>query len=377
MLNIALDVTALRPYPSGVGYYIANLVKALTELQTQENFQLNLYYQPSLKNWLKGNFSAIEQIANYPYLFCLPIPTTISNLLSIFPNPLLGYWETYLKSPDIIHGLDHIVYPCQNSLRVMTIHDLTFIKYPQYSPAIVKTYTARIKRCLAWTDLIITMTENTKRDIIHYLDFPAEKISVIPLASRYSETSYSSNCDFNFPHPYLLFVGTLEPRKNIENIVLAFNHLKKNYSIPHHLVLIGKKGWKYNKILRTISNSPYQNYIHHLDYLADDLVVKFYENTTAFIYPSHYEGFGLPVLEAMTLGTPVITSSTSSLPEVVGDAAVTVNPQDYLELATEIYRVISQPNLQEELRDKGKSRAKLFSWEQTARQTLQAYKSIL
>jgi glycosyltransferase involved in cell wall biosynthesis len=221
------------------------------------------------------------------------------------------------------------------------------------------------------------MTENTKRDIIHYLDFPAEKISVIPLASRYSETSYSSNCDFNFPHPYLLFVGTLEPRKNIENIVLAFNHLKKNYSIPHHLVLIGKKGWKYNKILRTISNSPYQNYIHHLDYLADDLVVKFYENTTAFIYPSHYEGFGLPVLEAMTLGTPVITSCTSSLPEVVGDAAVTVNPQNFLELATEIYRVISQPNLQEELRAKGKSRAKLFSWEQTARQTLQAYKSIL
>jgi hypothetical protein len=157
MLTISLDATALRPNPSGIGYYVYNLIEALYQLQSSENFQLNLFYQPSVKNWLRGNLSASEQLQSYPHTHCLPIPTTLSNLLTKFPNPALAYFEKYLQYPDIVHGTDHIVYPCQKSFKVMTIHDLTFIKYPEYVPLIVKTYTERIKRCLKWTDLIITM----------------------------------------------------------------------------------------------------------------------------------------------------------------------------------------------------------------------------
>ena len=376
MLTISLDATALRPSPSGIGYYVYNLIEALYQLQSSENFQLNLFYQPSVKNWLRGNLSASEQLQNYPYTHCLPIPTTLSNLLTKFPNPALAYFEKYLQYPDIVHGTDHIVYPCQKSFKVMTIHDLTFIKYPEYVPLIVKTYTERIKRCLKWTDLIITMAETTKEDIVHYLQVNPHKIWVIPLASRYSvqENSKIPNTD---EQPYILFVGTFEPRKNIKTLVLAFDYLKKKFDLPHRLVLIGKKGWGYESILKCIENSAYKKDIYHLNYLADELVAQFYQHAEVFVYPSFYEGFGLPVLEAMNLGTPVITSNVSSLPEVVDSAAITINPQDFIELAEAIFKVLSNDNLRKQLILDGRTRAQRFSWEKTAQKTLEAYYSLL
>jgi glycosyltransferase involved in cell wall biosynthesis len=376
MLTISLDATALRPSPSGIGYYVYNLIEALYQLQSSENFQLNLFYQPSVKNWLRGNLSASEQLQNYPYTHCLPIPTTLSNLLTKFPNPTLAYFEKYLQYPDIIHGTDHIVYPCQKSFKVMTIHDLTFIKYPEYVPLIVKTYTERIKRCLKWTDLIITMAETTKEDIVHYLQVNPHKIWVIPLASRYSiqENLKTSPTD---EQPYILFVGTFEPRKNIKTLVLAFDYLKKKFDLPHRLVLIGKKGWGYESILKCIENSAYKKDIYHLNYLADELVAQFYQHAEVFVYPSFYEGFGLPVLEAMNMGTPVITSNVSSLPEVVDSAAITINPQDFIELAEAIFKVLSNDDLRKQLILDGRARAQKFSWEKTAQQTLEAYYSLL
>ena len=376
MLTISLDATALRPNPSGIGYYVYNLIEALYQLQSSENFQLNLFYQPSIKNWLRGNLSASEQLQNYPHTHCLPIPTTLSNLLTKFPNPALAYFEKYLQYPDIIHGTDHIVYPCQKSFKVMTIHDLTFIKYPEYVPLIVKTYTERIKRCLKWTDLIITMAETTKEDIVHYLQVNPHKIWVIPLASRYSiqENLKTSPTD---EQPYILFVGTFEPRKNIKTLVLAFDYLKKKFDLPHRLVLIGKKGWGYESILKCIENSAYKKDIYHLNYLADELVAQFYQHAEVFVYPSFYEGFGLPVLEAMNLGTPVITSNVSSLPEVVDSAAITINPQDFIELAEAIFKVLSNDDLRKQLILDGRTRAQRFSWEKTAKQTLEAYYSLL
>lgn len=379
MLTISLDATALRPNPSGIGYYVYSLIQALSQLQSSENFKLNLFYQPSVKNWLRGNLSPSELFKNYPDVYCLPLPVTLSNLLTKFPNPLISYFEQYLQDPDIVHGTDHIVYPCQKSLKVMTIHDLTFLKYPEYVPLIVKTYTERVKRCLKWTDLIITMAQTTKEDIITYLNVKPEKIWVIPLASRYGSLPRvkSGDLPYNLDKPYLLYVGTLEPRKNIQNLIFAFDYLKKKYDIPHDLVLIGKIGWKYEAIFQAREKSKYKASIYHLNYLSDELVAQFYQNARVFVYPSLYEGFGLPVLEAMTLGTPVVTSNISSLPEVVAAAALTVNPQDVVELAEAIFQVISRADLREKLIAAGQARAKMFSWEKTAKQTLQAYYSLL
>jgi glycosyltransferase involved in cell wall biosynthesis len=384
MLKLLVDATALRSKPSGIGFYVQNLLNQLEKLQAEEKFQLLVSYQPSVKNWLRGNLSMPKQLQSYSNIRCLPIPVTLSSFLAKYPNPLLSYFEKYLDSPDILHGPDHVVYPCSKSLKVMTITDLTFIKYPDYVNSIVKTYTERIKQCLKWTDLIITISESSKQDIIDYLGVKPDKIQVTYLASRYNNQIFTeeqlaqlkAETDYDFSIPYLLFVSTIEPRKNITNLVAAFNYLKTNYKIAHKLVLIGQKGWKYEPIFAEIENSPWREDIYHLDYLSDEKVALFYREADIFVYPSIYEGFGLPVLEAMTLGTPVVTSNTSSLPEVAGNATLMIDPFDVPQIAEAIWQIINNSQLREDLIEKGKQQAQLFSWEKTARDTLKAYQSL-
>ncbi|QLE57811.1 glycosyltransferase family 1 protein [Nostoc sp. TCL26-01] len=386
MLKVVIDATPIDPKPSGVGFYVFNLICALNSLQTAEKFQLGIVYQPGLKNWLKRDFSFPDYLKPYSENYFLPLPVRISDLLlNLQFKPGLSYFEQYLGEPDILHGTNYSVYPCNQSLKVMNIYDLTFVRYPNYINSVVKTYTTKIKRCLQWTDLVLTISESSKRDIVEYLQVEPEKVYVTPLASRYND-DYLFNTDndflekqanYDFSKPYLLFVSTIEPRKNIHGIITAFNWLKEKYKIEHQLVLVGKKGWNYEPIFKAIENSPWKNEIHHLDYLSDELVALFYTKADVFVYPSHYEGFGLPVLEAMTLGVPVVTSNASSIPEVTGDAAILIEPNDYTQLAEAILQVISDSQLRQDLITKGRERAKLFSWERTAKQTLNAYRSLI
>jgi glycosyltransferase involved in cell wall biosynthesis len=163
----------------------------------------------------------------------------------------------------------------------------------------------------------------------------------------------------------------------VVGLIQAFNRLKADLKVEHHLVLIGQPGWQYGPILREIAASPWRNCIHRLGYLSDKMTALFYQHADVFAYPSFYEGFGLPVLEAMTLGCPVVTSNTSSLPEVVGDAALMVNPDDGEDLAAALGRVIGDRPLRQTLIERGRTRAAQFSWERTALETLKAYRSLL
>lgn len=383
MLKIVIDATPITPQLSGVGFYVANLLHYLDCLQLQENFQLEIVYQPRFQKWLKGDLRLPESLQRYSKIRVLPLPVKISNLLlKTHYSPSLAYLKKYYHNPDIVHGTNYSVYPCKNSCKVMTIYDLSFIKYQEYSNAVAKNYFTQIKQCLQWTDLILTISESSKRDIIEYLQVDPKSIYVTPLASRYSglldqpDPELQKLVNYNFNLPYLLFVSTIEPRKNINLLVDAFNLLKQKYKIEHQLVLIGQKGWHYKPIFQKIQKSPWQHQIHHLDYLPDELVALFYTKADVFVYPSHYEGFGLPVLEAMTLGTPVVSANTSSLPEVAGDAAIMINPDDPVSLAEAILQVVSDSCLRHELVRKGKEQARLFSWEKTAKATLQAYRSL-
>lgn len=386
MLQVVIDATPVAPKPSGVGFYVANLISALQRLQAQDDFQLGIAFQPGLKKWLRGDWSFPDCLQKHPNLRLFPMPVRVSNLLiSRQINPLTSYFEKFFGYPNIVHGTNYSVYPCHKSRKVMNLYDLTFIKYPQYTNAIVETYTAKVKQCLEWTDLVLTISESSKQDIIKYLQVDEKKVVVTPLASRY-HTDYfsdvrveelSKQTSYDFSVPYLLFVSTIEPRKNIKAIISAFNYLKEKHKIPHNLVMIGRKGWHYEPIFAAIEKSPWKSNIYHLDYLSDVMVALFYAKADVFVYPSHYEGFGLPVLEAMTLGTPVVTSNNSSLPEVAGDAALLINPDEPMQLAEAILKLISDSGLRQAFIDKGKERAKTFSWERTAIETLKAYKSII
>ncbi|MBL1210034.1 glycosyltransferase family 1 protein [Geminocystis sp. GBBB08] len=385
MVKVLVDCSSIRDLPSGVAFYTYNLIKALKAQENNTSHSIGVYRQPSLKHWLTNNRTIPDILTDISPLEFLPLPVSVSNLLGKSASFFVQKSDRYFSDVDIIHGTDHYVYPFPYGKKVMTIHDLTFLKFPFYSTKIVKNYTQRIKKCLQWTDLIITFSENTKLDIIDYFGIKNEKIAISSEASRYNINylkeknipEIKKKINYDFQQPFILFVSTIEPRKNIVNLVKAFNILKEKYAVNHHLILIGQKGWEYEKIFSQIDNSKFRNQIHHLGYLSDEAVAVCYSLADVFVYPSIYEGFGLPILEAMTLGAPVITSNTSSLPEVAQEAAMYINPHDYYSIATTIYEVISQPDLQKDLIAKGKNRAKLYSWEKVAEETLQIYELLL
>lgn len=385
MLKVLIDATPCMPRPSGIGLYVANLLAALAPLQASENFQLGIVYQPGLKNWLRRRFDFPPNLQGYPDRHLFPLPVRLSNLFIRFPGLFLPYFEQFLGQPDLLHGTNYTVFPCRHSLRVMTLYDLTFIRYPAFTNATVKAYADFVRRCLKWTDLVLTISESSRQDIIEYLQVNPDRVQVTHLASRYQladglaplEAQPLPGIPYDFRYPYILFVSTIEPRKNITGILQAFNYLKQRHQIPHHLVFIGQKGWHYEPIFAEMARSPYAREIHHLNYLPDAVVTEFYRRADVFVYPSHYEGFGLPVLEAMTLGAPVITSCTSSLPEVAGNAALMVEPQAPMALADAMLKVVSDRALRQQLIQQGREQARRFSWEQTARQTLKAYQSLV
>ena len=387
-LNIAIDATPLRGKLSGVGFYTLSLIQALQALQSAENFQLQVYFQPSVKHWLTGQWQPDRLLNFVDNPRCLPLPVSLTTPLMGFPNPVLGALEKRLGKPDIIHGTDHFVFPARYSAQVMTIHDLTFLLYPDFVPPRVKTYGDRLRACLKTTQAVITFAESTKQDLVKYWQIDPQKIYLTPQASRYPP-DYQAPPDLgeleklkkqvqnSFQQPYFLFVGTLEPRKNLVNLIIAFNLFKTTQNSAHQLILIGQLGWQYEAILTAIQDSPYRPDIYQLHYLSNALVAWFYQHAEALVYPSFYEGFGLPLVEAITLGCPVITSNRSSLPEVTGDAALLINPDRPQEITQAMVQLTGDRPLREHLVQRGLARAKAFSWEKTARLTLAVYRELL
>lgn len=384
MLTICVDATSVRGQLSGVGFYTLNLIRALEKLQASHNFSLQIYYQPGFKDWLRGRWQPNNQLPEFPTCHCLPLPVTLSDRLVRIPNPILGWLEARLATPDIIHGTDHYIFPSRHSRNLLTIHDLTFLRFPQFVPPIVQRYHHRILRCLPYAAGILTFAESTKQEIIDHYHFPGDRIFVTRQASRYgsqvnsptTEQATQTPIPYDFNQPYFLFVSTLEPRKNVTGLIQAFNQFKARTQASHQLVLIGQLGWKYDPILTAIADSPYSQAIHRLSYIPNDWLAVFYRRATAFVYPSFYEGFGLPVVEAMNFGLPIITSDRGSLPEVTGDAALIVNPDQPDDLTDALTRLVYESDLPITLGQKSRERAQQFSWQQTAQQTLQVYQAL-
>jgi len=231
-------------------------------------------------------------------------------------------------------------------------------------------------------DQIIAISNSTKQDLIRYFQVPEEKITVTHLAA--DECFQPLPFDkvqvfrekYGLDFPFILYVGTLEPRKNLPTLIKAFYYLKKK-NIHHKLVIAGGKGWKYDPIFQTISDLNLIKDIHFTGYVPKEDLPLLYNAADAFVYPSLYEGFGLPPLEAMACGCPVITSNTSSLPEVVGDAGIMINPCDYDKLAEAIDNIISDTDLKIQFSKMGQVRAAQFSWNKCAEETLKIYNDLI
>ena len=290
---------------------------------------------------------------------------------------------------DIIHGMDHVGIPLvgRTGKCVVTVHDVIPLILPAtFTPrqrTIARIALARVRRR---ADRVIVPSHAVKRDVVRHARFPEDRVVVTPEACdpRFRPVRSEGGlrdvaARYGLPSRYLLAVGTLEPRKNLTALLEAFARLRRGGAVDPdlRLVLAGARGWLDEPIFRTVRALGLERAVHLPGFIDDDDLPAVYSGAALFVFPSLYEGFGLPPLEAMACGVPVVTSNVSSMPEVAGDAAVLVDPRDVDGLSSAIARVLRDGALRARLRAAGIARARQFSWEATARRTLDAYASLV
>ncbi|OAN37084.1 glycosyl transferase family 1 [Chloroflexus islandicus] len=295
-------------------------------------------------------------------------------------------WEQGI-APLILRGTADLYHGCLNVApllspvpTVITIHDLAFIRFPQTFRAYNRIYLDLATRLSARrASRILAVSEHTKREVVGLLGIPSERVIVTPNAARSHfhppapAAIEQLRARHGLPERFVLYVGTLEPRKNLTTLLEAFALVSQ--SVPDVPLLIGGgKGWMYEPIFARLEQLNLRDRVKFAGYIPEEELPLWYAAATVFVFPSIYEGFGMPPLEAMACGTPVITSNTSSLPEVVGDAGLMVAPTDPIALAEAIRRVLVDADLRAELRQRGLARARRFSWADTAAKTLAAYR---
>lgn len=370
MNNILIDFTQIPLQKVGVGVYAKETFKRIVNkdkdnnyyciIQNDDNELINLFQSQKI---IKVN----SKIFRY-FIFRV--------LLEQFYIPFLC-----LKYKiDIIHSL-HYSFPIMKlskTKRIVVVHDLTFFIYPKMHTLIKRYYfKIFIKLACKYSDAIICVSKSTKNDLFRYVSNIKSEVHVIPLAANIT-TNYSVidvKNKYSIKKDYLLFIGTLEPRKNITQLIKAYSNIKDKEKLQ--LVIVGKKGWYYKEIFNLVDQLSLNNDIIFTGFASDEDKFALLENCYIFIYPSVYEGFGLPVLEAITLGVPTITSNVSSMPEVVEDSAIKINPLDVNDIIKAIDLLSQDDQLRENLSKKGKTQSMKYSWDITAKETVSLYNNIL
>ncbi|MBN1298620.1 MAG: glycosyltransferase family 4 protein, partial [Actinobacteria bacterium] len=301
---------------------------------------------------------------------------------------------------DILHCPDFMIPPTLNKKIVLTINDLAFIRFPHFNfEWFVKKYSREVKRNAKIARGIIAISNSTKNDIVSFFKTDPQKISVTHLAADDSFKKLGpGECDrsilekYKIEGKYILSVGTIEPRKNYVTLIKAFNLLKggdkpgtvsgikssikKKPDFDYKLVIVGRTGWKSEAAYAEYESSPYKKDIIFVGRSTDDELVHLYNMAQLFVYPSKFEGFGLPVVEAMQCGLAVCASSSSSIPELMDYKNTLFNPADEKDIAAKILMVLRDENLRKELGEKSLENAKRFSWRKTAELTLGIYKKV-
>ncbi|MGB9637550.1 MAG: glycosyltransferase family 4 protein, partial [Microgenomates group bacterium] len=295
--------------------------------------------------------------------------------------------ENLIGDVDVFHSSDWLEPPVRSAKKITTIHDFAVFKYPETFAVrgghnIIKNQKRKLFFTKRECDLIICVSETTKQDAKEILKIPEKKLRVIYEAAdplyfpRKKEEIQAVKEKFNITGEYLLCVGTREPRKNLDRVIMAFAEISRVYS-DLNLVIAGKYGWGDDSSRFKVQSSKLGSRVKILGFVEKEDLAALYSGAMAFVYPSLYEGFGLPILEAMVCGCPVVTSNVGSMKEVAGEAALLIDPLSVDNLAGAISKLCRNQKLREEMVLKGLKRAGEFSWEKTALQTLQAYQSLL
>ncbi len=285
---------------------------------------------------------------------------------------------------DILHAMAFVIPLMIHCPSVVTIYDLSFLHYPQAFRPFNRWYLSHFTPpSVRKARRVIAISESTRQDVIREFHVPAERVDVVHCGVDPSFRPLPTNKVENFrqehqlTEPFVLFVGTLEPRKNVELLIRAYARWRAKSTRAPKLVIAGAKGWYFETIFRTVTKLGLDGDVLFPGYIAAEQLPLWYNAATLFVYPSIFEGFGLPVLEAMACGTPVVCSNVSSLPEVAGDAAMLVSPNDETELAEAMNTVWESPTLRCEMVERGFARARALTWARAAMQTVQTYERAL
>ena len=355
---------------AGSARYAAELAQALSERSELELRLLTLYAPEvvAARGQPRGYLPA-ESLS-------LRVPRQFQYLLWHYAG-VSGPLAKVVQDADLLHTPILIVPPRRKTPLVVTVHDLTFALFPQYHNRNTRIVAVSgLRRAVRDADLFLAVSEHTKRDLIRLTGISPKRVWVTPEAAdaRFRPVRDGGTlARLGIDRPYVLYVGTLEPRKNVPALLWAFAALEDKEAL---LVLAGAKGWMYKEVFALTAELGIAGRVKMLGYVENDDLPVLYTEAQAFVYPSLFEGFGLPVLEAMQCGAPVITTNVSSLPEVAGDAALLVSPDDPAALTAALRRVLSEPGLREELRGKSLARAAQFSWRKTAEMTADAYECV-
>lgn len=373
-MHIGID--ARLPYyrMGGISRYVIQLVAALAALD--DYYQYSVFHSRKDKNDYTPSASNFSRRSLWT-----PCHHRFERLLLSL--------ELINQDLDILHSPDFIP-PRRGARRhVITIHDLNFLYYPQFLTKESRRYYAQqIAWAVEHADGIIADSEHTRADIIRELNVAPQRVYTVhlaadPLFSRIANklseepaTIEATLSEYSLKAGFILFVGTIEPRKNLALLLEAYAMLRRQTTSPPPLVLVGSKGWLFEEVFATVENYGLEDYVLHLQQVGDQQLAHLYLSAGLLTLPSFYEGFGLPALEAMHCRCPVIASNRASLPEVVGQAGILLNPDDPESWAASMQTVLNNADLRAEMAEAGLQRAQKFSWEQTAKATRSIYEQL-
>ncbi len=372
-MRIAVDYTPALRQRGGIGRYTRGLFRALASIDRSREYVLLISHDapsddfPWPDNFTFERLPMSERLATIVWQrLRLPIPA-----------------EAFVGPVGIYHSPNYVLPSLRKASPIVTIHDLSFWKLPEYAEPSLREYLmSAVPRAASSAGHILADSESTRKDIVELLGTPPEKVSVVysgveRIFRPVPEAAARVRAKYHLGDiPFVLSLGTLEPRKNFDGLIRAFDLAKQRAGIPHHLVIAGGKGWMYDGIFRTAEASPYREQIHLVGFVEEEDLPALYTACDLFAYPSHYEGFGLPPLEAMACGTPVLAARNSSMPEVLGDAAVWVSAEDEDEIADGMVRALTDEDLRQSSIEAGMRRAREFTWERGARQLLDVYRRV-
>ena len=371
-MNLAIDVTSIPLQPAGVGVYVINLTRALIMHAPKSGFKVFIFG--------RNNQCGMPEFQGARFVEC-GMMSRAKRILweqTMFPLVLSRNKISLLHSPN--YSIP-VLAQCK---RVCTIHDLTSLNFPTRRKFWHGLYFRKMIAIAArFADFILSDSENTRQDIIQYFPRARYKIkTVYPACRPVFNLPPETGSDLKFARlelgqGYFLFVSTIEPSKNLARLIEAFEMFRSKAHSNTNLVIVGKRGWNYHEVMSRIRKSEAVQGIKVLGYQEDDILVHLYKNALALIYPSLYEGFGMPPLEAMSVNTPVLASNASSIPEVVGDAALLFDPEDTNAMMLRMIEIYENNDLRRNLSAKGALRAQLFSWDMAAQETIAIYKSVL